>query len=83
VGEVLCRRKDLAPWIGIALVVLTNIVAIAYLVGGIQTRQIEMERRIGEIEKSDREQSKWLERIAGIEASVNYIRDAVRERKEK
>lgn len=80
-GEVLCRRKDLAPWIGMGLTVVINLIFIGYWSGSIQAHQTELDRRIERIEASDREQSKWLERIAGIETSVNYIRDAVRERK--
>ena len=82
-GEALCRRKDLAPWIGMGLTVVINLIFIGYWSGSIQAHQNELDRRMAIIEASDREQSRWLERIASMEASVNYIKDAVREVKER
>lgn len=80
-GEALCKNKWMAPWIGMALTVVINLIAIGYWSGSIQAHQAELDRRLAIVEASDQVQQRWLERIASIETSVNYIRDAVRERK--
>gem|GEM_PF-6568884 len=79
-GEAMCKYRGLAPWIAAGLMFLTNVVALGYWSGSIQARQDDLARRIAVVEASDHEQSRWLERIANIETSVNYIRDAVRGR---
>jgi len=81
VGEALCKYRGLAPWVGMALTVVINLIAIGYWSGSIQAHQAELDRRLAIVESSDQSQQRWLERIASIETSVNYIRDAVRDRR--
>lgn len=82
-AEALCKNKWMAPWLAMAATVIINLIAIGYWSGSIQAHQAELDRRVTIIEASDREQSRWLERIASIESSVNYIRDAVRDGRER
>lgn len=80
-GEALCKYRGLAPWVGMGLTVVINLIAIGYWSGSIQAHQAELDRRLAIVESSDQSQQRWLERIASIETSVNYIRDAVRDRR--
>lgn len=93
-SDALCRYKWVAPWLGMVLTLVINLVAMGYWSGSIQAHQTELERevaqlrldndrRITSLENSDREQSKWLERIAGMETSINYIRDALHDMRGK
>jgi len=82
VGEALCRHKGLAPWVGMALTVIIQVVAIAYSYGALSQRQNDFEHRLAVVEASDKEQARQIgesaSRLARIEAGVDFIRDAVR-----
>jgi len=85
-GEVLRRYKGLAPWVGMALTVLSTIVVnvwvAAYSYGVLQQRQADFEHRLAVIETSDRDQSRQISdsanKLARIEEGVTYIREAIR-----
>jgi len=82
VAEALCKYRGLAPWVAAGLMFVTNLVALGYWSGSIQTHQNELDRRIALLESSDRVQGQQISassaRLARIEEGVAYIRDAVR-----
>lgn len=72
-GELLCKYKGLAPWVGMAGALIINVLAVAYWSGVMSQRMSEHDRRIAVIEASDKEQVKWLERIASMESDLKHV----------
>ena len=77
-SEFLCKYRGLAPWLGMAGALVINVMAIAYWSGALNQRLSELDRRVVVLEVSDKEQLRWLERIAGMESTMNYIRDELK-----
>ncbi len=79
--EILARYRSLAPWIGIVGVLVSNLALMSYMTGVVSQRLSDVERRVAQVEVSDREQSRWLERIASMESDVRFIREELRSRR--
>ncbi|MGE4195474.1 MAG: hypothetical protein AB7E51_18985 [Pseudodesulfovibrio sp.] len=80
-SEILARYRSLAPWIGIVGVLVSNLALMSYMTGVMSQRLSDVERRVAQVEVSDREQSRWLERIASMESDVRFIREELRSRR--
>ena len=77
-GEFLEKYRNLAPWMGMAGAMLLNVVALAYWSGVINQHIFDLERRVSIIERSDQDQTRWLERIAAMESTLSHLRDELR-----
>ena len=77
-SEFLEKYRSLAPWMGMAGALCLNMVAIAYWSGVINQHIFDLERRVSMIERSDQDQTRWLERIAAMESTLSHLRDDLR-----
>lgn len=77
-SEFLGKYRSLAPWVGMAGALFINVMAVAYWSGVINQRLCEIDRRVATVELSDKEQSRWLERIASMESTLVFIRDELK-----